>query len=54
MHRKGLNLRFLWIILAKLRINHYRDMIMIEILLRVMRKILNEEIKLKSKVSLST
>ena len=33
-----------------MRINSFRDMIMIDILLRVMRKIVNEEIKLKSKV----
>jgi hypothetical protein len=50
MHRKGLNMRFLWIVLAKLRVNQYRDMIMIDILIRVMRRIINEEIKLKSKV----
>lgn len=50
LHRKGLNMRFLWFILTKLRMNFYRDMIMIEILLRVMRKIINEEVKLKSKV----
>lgn len=44
-------MRFEWAILTKLRLNFYREMIMIDILLRVMRKIINEEIKLKSKVS---
>lgn len=50
LHRKGLNIRFLWIILSKLRMNFFRDMVMIDILLRVMRKIVNEEVKIKSKV----
>ena len=51
MHRKGLNMRFEWVVLSKLRINHFREMVMIDILLRVMRKIINEEVKLKSTVS---
>lgn len=50
MHRKGLNMRFEWIVLAKLRINQFREIVMIDILLRTMRKIVNEETKLKSKV----
>ena len=50
MHRKGLNMRFEWIVLTKLRVNFYRELVMIDILLRIMRKIINEEIKLKSKV----
>jgi hypothetical protein len=48
MHRKGLNRRFNWIILAKLRQNWQRELLMIDILMRVMRKIINEEIKIKS------
>lgn len=47
-HRKGLNLRFLWPVLVKLRQNSQRDQIMIEILIRVIRRIVNEELKLKA------
>ena len=50
MHRKGLNLRFLWSILPKLRWNHSRDIVMIEILMKAMRKIVNEEIRNRSVV----
>ncbi len=50
MHRKGLNMRFLWVVLAKLRVNFYRELVMVDILLRTMRKIVNEEVKLKSKI----
>jgi len=49
LKRKGLNHRFLWPILAKLRVHHFRDFVMIDILIRVMRRIINEEIKLKSR-----
>ena len=45
-HRKGLNLRFEWVVLTKLRQNSLRELVMIDILLRVMRRIVNEEIKL--------
>ena len=51
MHRKGLNMRFEWVLLAKLKVKQYRDLVMIDIMLRVMRKIINEEIRLKSKVT---
>lgn len=47
-HRKGLNLRFLWPVLVKLRQNSQRDQLMIEILIRVIRRIVNEELKLKA------
>ena len=50
MHRKGLNLRFLWAILPKLRQNSLRDLIMMEILLRVMRRLINEETKNKCRM----
>lgn len=50
MHRKGLNMRFEWIILAKLRVHACRELVMIDILLRTMRKVVNEEIKIKSKI----
>ena len=36
-HRKGLNLRFEWVVLTKLRQNSLRELVMIDILLRVMR-----------------
>lgn len=50
LHRKGLNMRFEWIILAKLRVHQCRELVMIDILLRTMRKVVNEEIKIKSKI----
>ena len=50
LHRKGLNLRFEWILLSKLQNNQNRELVMIHILLRIMKKIINEEIKLKSHV----
>jgi hypothetical protein len=48
MHRKGLNMRFTWILLTKVKLIFARDLIMIDILCRTMRKIVNEETKLKS------
>jgi hypothetical protein len=54
MHRKGLNLRFCWALLPKLRWNQARELVMIEILMKVMRKIVNEEIRHRSIVVSST
>jgi hypothetical protein len=48
MHRKGLNMRFSWILLTKVKLKFSRDLIMIDILCRTMRKVINEEIKLKA------
>lgn len=48
MHRKGLNMRFAWLILVKQRFHKTRYLVMIDILMRVMRKIVNEEVKIKS------
>jgi len=48
LHRKGLNLRFEWLLLAKLKTNFHRELVMIHILVRTIKKILHEEIKLKS------
>lgn len=48
MHRKGLNLRFMWILLTKLKLKSARDLVMAAILVRIMRKIVNEEVKLGS------
>jgi len=39
MHRKGLNLRFLWLLLAKLTNKKARDLVMISIMLRIMKKV---------------
>lgn len=50
LHRKGLNLRFEWILLSKLKNGFHRELVMIHILLRIMKKIINEEIKLKAQV----
>lgn len=41
LHRKGLNLRFEWILLAKLKSGFHRELVMIHILLRTMKKIIN-------------
>ena len=46
MHRKGLNLRFQWILLTKLKSQFNRQLILV----RIMKKIINEEIKLKAQV----
>ena len=51
MHRKGLNMRFAWILLCKTKLISSRDIIMIDLLCRVMKKVVNEEIKLKSQIS---
>ena len=48
MHRKGLNMRFAWLLLCKVKLNFSRDIIMIDLLVRTMRKIVNEEVKLKT------
>ena len=50
MHRKGLNLRFLWILLTKVKLKHSRDLIMIAIIIRTMRRIVNEEVKIGSSI----
>lgn len=43
-------MRFAWVVLAKLRYHSLRELLMMEILIRVMRKIINEEVKCKSVV----
>lgn len=47
-------MRFSWIVLAKLRQNNQRELIMMDILARVMRKIVHEEVKLKAVAVIST
>ena len=54
LHRKGLNLRFLWVLLTKVKLKHSRDLIMIAILIRTMRRIVNEEVKIGSSIKKST
>ena len=54
MHRKGLNLRFLWVLLTKVKLKFSRDLIMAAILIRTMRKVINEETKLGSTISKPT
>ena len=49
LQRKGLNLRFSWILLTKVKLQHSRDLIMASILCRTMRRIVNEEIKIKAR-----
>lgn len=50
LHRKGLNLRFQWLLLAKVKGTFHRELIMIHILVRAMKKIINEEVKIKAQV----
>ena len=50
MHRKGLNLRFLWVLLVKVKLKHSRDLIKAAILIRTMRKIVDEEVKIGSTI----
>jgi hypothetical protein len=54
MHRKGLNLRFLWALLTKVKLKMSRDLIMASILIRTMRKIINEEVKIGSCIKKQT
>ena len=41
-------MRFLWVLLTKVKLKFARDLIMTAILVRTMRRIVNEEIKLGS------
>jgi hypothetical protein len=50
LHRKGLNLRFEWMLLSKVKSTFHRELIMIHILVRTMKKIINEEVKIKAQV----
>ena len=54
LHRKGLNMRFLWVLLTKVKLKQSRDLIMIAILIRVMRRIVNEEVKIGSAIKKQT
>jgi len=50
MHRRGLNLRFLWVLLTKVKLKQARELVMTAILVRVMRRIVNEEVKIGSSI----
>jgi hypothetical protein len=39
MHQHGLNLRFLWILLTKVTLKKARELIMIAILMRVIKRV---------------
>jgi len=39
LHQKGLNLRFLWLLLPKLTLRKARELVMIALMLRVMKKV---------------
>ena len=53
MHRKGLNLRFQWVLLTKVKLQFARDLLMASILVRTMRRVINDEIKSRSVRNLS-
>jgi hypothetical protein len=44
MHRKGLNIRFLWLLLPKLTLRKARDLVMISIIIRVMKKVVYKKV----------
>ncbi len=43
-------MRFLWVLLAKVKLKPARDLIMAAILVRTMRRIVNEEVKIGSTI----
>lgn len=47
MHRKGLNMRFLWLVLPKLTLKKARELVMISIVLRVMKRVVYAKVTLK-------
>ena len=53
MHRKGLNLRVQWVLLTKVKLQFARDLLMASILVRTMRRVINDEIKSRSVRNLS-
>lgn len=48
--RKGLNLRFEWLLLTRLKTAAQRELTMVHILVRIIKKVVNEELKLKAQV----
>ena len=53
MHRKGLSMRFLWVLLTKVKLKQARELIMAAIIVRTMRRIVNEEVKIGSTIKKS-
>lgn len=49
LHRHGLNIRFLWLLLPKLSLKKSRDLVMICIVLRIMKKIVSSKVVSKCK-----
>ena len=47
-------MRFLWVLLTKVKLRQSRDLIMIAILIRVMRRVINEEVKIGSSIKKQT
>ena len=41
MHRCGLNIRFLWLLMPKVKLKKSRELLMVAILIRIMRRIVN-------------
>ena len=54
MQRKGLSMRFLWVLLTKVKLKQARDLIMAAIIVRTMRRIVNEEVKIGSTIKKSS
>ena len=44
----------MWVLLTKVKLKHARDLIMVAILVRVMRRIVNEEVKIGSTIKRSS
>jgi len=51
MHRKGLNMRFLWLLLAKVTLKKSRELVLISLMLRVMRRVVFSKVANKQFVS---
>jgi hypothetical protein len=50
MHRKGLNMRFLWLLMTKVTLKKARALIMVSLLLRVVKKSVYEKIAQKCRI----
>lgn len=51
LHRKGINMRLSWVLLSKVKLQASRDIIMASILCRTMRRVINEEAKIKFQIN---
>ena len=50
MHRKGLNMRFLWLLLAKVSLKKARALVLVALLLRVVKKCVCEKVAQKCRI----